>query len=91
MADQVGTPRGTGTAKRSGPELARLLLAVTARGLLAAFAVLDTGDGGGNWVFGSFNTPLIIVILVCLAAGLAIGLASGWRGKGAKQRRSRKS
>ena len=91
MTDQQGAPRGTGAAKRSGTELARLLLAVTAGGLLAAFAVLNTGEVKVNWIFGSFRTPLIIVILVCLAAGLAIGLASGWRGKGAKQRRARTS
>jgi uncharacterized integral membrane protein len=90
MTDQEGTPRGTSATKRSGPELARLLLAVTAGGLLAAFAVLNTGEVRVNWIFGSFSTPLIIVILVGLAAGLAIGLASGWRGKGAKQRRARK-
>ena len=89
MADEVGTPQGTAAAKRSGPELARLLLAVTAGGLLAAFAVLNTGEVRVNWIFGSFSTPLIIVILVCLAAGLAIGLASGWRGKGARQRRAK--
>ena len=62
---------------------------MTAGGLLAAFAVLNTGEVEVNWIFGSFSTPLIIVILVCLAAGLAIGLASGWRGKGAKQRRAK--
>ena len=90
MADEVGTPQGTGAAKRSGPELARLLLAVTAGGLLAAFAVLNTGEVRVNWIFGSFETPLIIVILICLGAGLAIGLASGWRGKGARQRRAKK-
>jgi len=90
MADQERTPRGTAAARRTGPELARLLLAVTAGGLLAAFAVLNTGDVKVNWIFGSFETPLIIVILICLGAGLAIGLASGWRGKGARQRRAKK-
>jgi len=91
MADEVGTPRTSGIAGRSGPELARLLLAVAGGGLIAAFAVLNTGEVEVNWVFGSFRTPLIIVILVCLGVGLAVGLASGWRGKGAKQRRARKT
>ena len=91
MADQEDTSPKTGVAGRSGPELARLLLAVVGGGLIAAFAVLNTGEVEVNWVFGSFRTPLIIVILVCLGVGLAVGLASGWRGKGARQRRAGKT
>jgi len=72
-------------------ELARLGLALVAGGLVAAFAVLNTGDVKVNWIFGSFETPLIIVILVCLAIGLAVGLAGGRRSGTAKQRRARKS
>ncbi len=91
MADLEGTTRGTGTGGRSTAELARLGIAVVGGGLVAAFAVLNTGDVKVNWVFGSFETPLIIVILVCLGIGLAVGLASGRRRGAAKQRRSRKS
>lgn len=58
-------------------EFARLLVALAAGGLLAAFAVLNTDEVEVNWVFGTFETPLIIVILVCLAVGLAIGLLGG--------------
>lgn len=58
-------------------ELARLLAALAAGGLLAAFAVLNTGKVEVNWVFGTVETPLIIVILVCLALGIAIGLLGG--------------
>jgi len=88
MADEGGTPGKTAVAGRSGPEFARLLLAVAGGGLIAAFAVLNTGQVKVNWVFGSFRTPLIIVILVCLAVGLAVGLASGWRGKAQDDRRT---
>ncbi len=91
MADDAETSGKTGVAGRSGPEFARLLLAVAGGGLIAAFAVLNTGEVEVNWVFGTFRTPLIIVILVCLGVGLAVGLASGWRGKGARQRRARKT
>lgn len=85
MAD---TPRGTGAGGRSSAELARLGLALVAGGLVAAFAVLNTGDVKVNWVFGTFETPLILVILVCIAIGLVVGLASGRLG-GGRQRRSK--
>jgi uncharacterized integral membrane protein len=88
MADQERAPRRQGAQGRSGAEFARLLLAVAGGGLIAAFAVLNTGEVKVNWVFGTFRTPLIIVILVCLGIGLAVGLAGGWRGKGAKKRRA---
>lgn len=72
-------------------ELARLGAALVAGGLVAAFAVLNTGDVEVNWIFGTFETPLIIVILVCLGIGLVVGLASArWSGA-ARQGRSRKS
>lgn len=58
-------------------EFARLLVALAAGGLLAAFAVLNTGKVEVNWVFGTFETPLIIVILVCLGVGILIGLVFG--------------
>ena len=90
MADLEGTTRSTGTGGRSTAELTRLGLALVAGGLVAAFAVLNTGDVKVNWVFGTFETPLIIVILVCLGIGLAVGLASGRR-RGSAKRRARKS
>lgn len=72
---------------RSHGELARLLAMLVAGGLIAAFAVLNTGEVEVNWVFGTFSTPLIIVILVCLAVGLVVGIA----GSGVRTRSRRKS
>jgi lipopolysaccharide assembly protein A len=88
MAD---TPRASGAGGRSSKELARLGFALLAGGLVAAFAVLNTGDVKVNWVFGTFETPLIIVILVCLGIGLVVGLASARFSGSARQRRSRTS
>ncbi len=90
MTDARGTPEVKDAKRRSGTEVARLLLAVTAGGLLTAFAVLNTGEVKVNWIFGTFSTPLIIVILVCVGLGLAVGLAGGWRGKGSRQRHATK-
>lgn len=73
---------------RSKTELARLLAALTAGGLLAAFAVLNTDQVEVNWVFGTFETPLIVVILVCLAIGILIGLLGGGVRTRAKAKRA---
>ena len=73
MADE----RAGRTNDRSRREFARLLVALAAGGLLAAFAVLNTDQVEVNWVFGTFETPLIIVILVCVAVGIVIGLLGG--------------
>lgn len=87
MTDQ-GRRAGSGDGGgRSTGELARLLGMLVAGGLIAAFAVLNTGEVEVNWVFGTFSTPLIIVILVCLAVGLAAGIA----GSGVRSRSRRKS
>ncbi len=86
MADQEGRPARQGGGRSNG-ELARLLGMLVAGGLIAAFAVLNTGQVEVNWVFGTFETPLIVVILVCLAVGLVVGLA----GSGARARSKRRS
>jgi uncharacterized integral membrane protein len=84
MADD-SAPRGQ---KRSNMEFARLLGALAAGGLLAAFAVLNTDEVEVNWVFGTLQTPLIVVILVCLAVGIMIGLLGGGVRSRAKAKRS---
>ena len=61
-----------------------------AGGLIAAFAVLNTGEVEVNWIFGTFRTPLIVVILVCLAVGLAVGIGgSGVRSRSKRRQRTR--
>lgn len=56
------------------------MLGMGAAGLLvAAFALLNTEEVEVDWIFGTFRTPLIVVILVCLAIGLVVGLVGGRR------------
>ncbi len=87
MADQGRTQGDGDGGKRPTGELARLLAMLVAGGLIAAFAVLNTDEVEVNWVFGTFSTPLIIVILACLAVGLVVGIA----GSGVRSRSKRKS
>ena len=67
------TGDGKATSSRDKARLALWALLVV---LVTVFAVLNTGSVEVDWVFGTFSTPLIVLIVVCLGLGLAIGLLS---------------
>ncbi len=74
MSDETPATRGAAGPSRRGPrENARLLVVITVSALVAVFAVLNTGSVEVNWIFGTFETPLIIVIVACIGVGLAFG------------------
>lgn len=70
---------GTGPGKRSRADQARLAVAAVLGGLTVAFALLNTGDVEVDWIFGTFSTPLIVVIVVTLLVGALFGFALGRR------------
>ena len=41
--------------------------------MLVVFAVLNTDDAKVNWIFGTWETSLIVVILLSGAIGFALG------------------
>ena len=43
-------------------------------GVAALFAVLNLDEVGVNWVFGTWSTPLIIVIGISFLFGAGLGL-----------------
>lgn len=53
----------------------RLVLAAALGGLTVAFALLNLNRVDVNWILGTWNTPLIIVIAVSLLAGAVLGVA----------------
>ena len=55
--------------------------------LVTVFAVLNIDEVDVNWVFGTVSTPLIVVILLCIAAGMAIDRALVHRGRSRKRKR----
>jgi uncharacterized integral membrane protein len=79
--DTTTTTGTTGTAetekKRSGglaaKENRRLIAGAILGALVAVFAVLNRDDVDVNWIVGAGNTPLIVVIAVSFAFGLAVG------------------
>lgn len=91
MATERPTSAPTGTTPtrtkkaRDRKETAKIAAAVVLGGLVAAFAVLNLDKVKVDWIFGSFQTPLIYVIAVSVIAGIALDelyLATRRRRKG---------
>ena len=64
-------------ARSSSPtrrERARTVGAFVLGGVAALFAVLNLDEVGVNWVFGTWSTPLIIVIGISFLFGAGLGL-----------------
>lgn len=80
-------PSGSRVGGRTRAEQARLVVAAALGGLTVAFALLNTGEVEVDWIFGTFNTPLIVVIVVSLLIGALFGFALGRRGLGRKAAR----
>jgi uncharacterized integral membrane protein len=90
MSDQDLQTAGKGStpAKRSNAENSRLAAALVLGGLLAVFALLNTDKVEVNWILGTWETPLIIVIVVSLGLGVATGYLLARRGARAKRRKA---
>lgn len=68
MSESAQTPE----RKRSRRETARAGGLVALAILMTLFAVLNVKDVEVNWIFGSFETPLIIVIAVSFLVGVLL-------------------
>jgi len=89
-AGKTGPVRGW--AARSRGERVRLVLAAIIGGLTVAFALLNLESVQVNWIFGTAQSPLILVILISLLIGSALGFALGRRsGRSAQRSASRSS
>lgn len=60
-------------AKRSRKETVRLVGAVSVSALVALFAVLNLDEISVNWIVGTAETPLIVVIAISVLIGAALG------------------
>lgn len=65
--------------KRTKAEQRRLLIAAGVGALAMLFAALNFDEVDVNWLFGTWSTPLIIVIVVAFVLGLGLGLLLGRR------------
>ena len=58
---------------RSGRKKARLIGGVALSALGVAFALVNLDEVEVNWIVGTWDTPLIIVIAISILVGAALG------------------
>ena len=68
--------------KRSRKESARLVAVAAVSAVVALFAVLNLDEVEVNWIIGTFDTPLIVVIAVSVLIGAALGYVAARRRTG---------
>ena len=93
MMDLISTPTdtrkgSTPSTKKAGSrkDSSRLIAAAILGGLAVVFAVINRHEVKVNWLLGTWETPLIVVIGVSFLAGAAIGaFASRRRYRGGKK------
>jgi uncharacterized integral membrane protein len=74
---------GRGRApERSRKERARVVVVAGVSALAALFAVLNLDEVEVNWIVGTFDTPLIVVIAVSILVGAALGYVAARRRTG---------
>ena len=78
--DVPSSGRGRETPeRRSRRERARLVAVATVSALAALFAVLNLDEVEVNWIVGTFDPPLIVVIAVSILIGAALGYLAARR------------
>jgi uncharacterized integral membrane protein len=68
----MSEPTQTPELKRSRRESARTATLIAIAVVTTLFAVLNLKDVEVNWIFGTFKTPLIVVIVVSLLVGVLL-------------------
>lgn len=82
MSDDKIVPaqkQAPGRKQRSSAETTRLAVALVSGGVIAIFAILNTEKVQVDWILGSAQTPLILVIVICVVLGMGAGYVAGRR------------
>ena len=82
MSEALPSSDRGGHPQRSRRERARLVVVAGVSALAALFAVLNLDEVEVNWIVGTFDTPLIVVIAVSILVGAALGYAAARRRTG---------
>lgn len=81
--DLPSSDRGRhGAPDRTRKERARLVVVAGVSALAALFAVLNLDEVEVNWIVGTFDTPLIVVVAVSILVGAALGYVAARRRTG---------
>jgi putative membrane protein len=67
--------------ERSRRQRARLITGVVLGGLGVAFALVNLDEVEVNWIVGTWDTPLIIVIAISILVGAVLGYLAARRRK----------
>jgi uncharacterized integral membrane protein len=65
--------------ERTRRQQARLVAVLALTGLGVVFAVLNLDEVSVNWIVGTWDTPLIIVIAISVLVGAALGFLAARR------------
>jgi uncharacterized integral membrane protein len=78
MSARPETPKQSAPARdrRSRREQTRMVVALSLAILITLFAVLNVNDVKVDWIVSSARAPLIVVIVVSLLIGVALGRVS---------------
>jgi uncharacterized integral membrane protein len=68
--------------ERSRKERTRVVVVAGVSALAALFAVLNLDEVEVNWIVGTFDTPLIVVIAVSILVGAGLGYVAARRRTG---------
>jgi uncharacterized integral membrane protein len=80
MNDLPARPPGR-EPERTRRQQARTVAVLALSGLGAVFAVLNLDEVSVNWIVGTWDTPLIIVIAISVLVGAALGYLAAHRRK----------
>jgi uncharacterized integral membrane protein len=82
MSEDLPSSGGGRPPERARKERARLVVVAGVSALAALFAVLNLDEVEVNWIVGTFDTPLIVVIAVSILVGAALGYVAARRRTG---------
>lgn len=89
MSDDLSSsPRGRREVDKPRPrrEGVRLVAVATVSALAALFAVLNLEEVEVNWIIGTWDTPLIVVVALAMVLGAALGFLAARRRSSTKSK-----